>query len=483
MKKLFFFIGILLSLSVHSSHFATANLHYQYIGNQTNVPNQYLITLDFYGEITGVQWPQFFELNSISTCGVDTTTALDLTSFNQNEPLQLECAGQFGFIINTYIDTLVLDPCADWDFKVITSSRSPNSNLDLNFPNAFGFCFNAKLNNLNGQNSTATAFDPHPKWFCVGKEFYWERNYTDQDGDSLWISPNYIQGTNTLGAQLQLQYSAPNSLTSPFPIDPSVGYNLNSKNGDLYFKPDSSSTLNYLGYRVEEYRKTPNNTWTKVGQRYGETAVIIKDTCHNSVLTPFANQDTVRAVLGDTSISFGTTSEFFKFSAVPSDLFIHSPILQPVSVKSIQAIGLSSAKADSLRLGTFSPLTKKGIYKLVLREGLDGNSFLMSCGSEFDKTDTLYIDVDAHAYVGVRENDKLNFALYPNPAKNVLIINSVDIGLKTATIFTLSGMKLDEFRFKTSEISLKTSSYESGVYFIRIASELGVSTQRFLVKR
>ena len=484
MKKLFFLFVILFSLSGYSSHFATANLHYQYIGNQTNVPNQYLITLDFYGEINGIVWPQFFELNSKSTCGIDTTTALDLISYLKNEPLQLECAGQFGFIKNTYVDTLILGPCAGWDFKVKTGNRLEFNNLDTTFISDFRFCFNAKLNNLNGQNSTATALDPHPKWFCVDKEFYWQRNYTDQDGDSLWTSPDYLQGFDSAGNQVPIQYLSPNSLAKPFPVDPSVGYTMNSENGDLYFKPDSNSilTINYLGYRVEEYRKTPNNTWTKVGQRYGETAVIVQDTCHKNGLTPFANQDTVRAVLGDTSISFGTTSEFYKFSAVPSDLFILSPIYQPVSVKSIQALGLSSIKADSVRLGTFSPLSIKGVYTLVLRNGQDGNDFIMPCGVNFDRNDTLYINVDTHAYVNIQENQNNLFKLFPNPAKDYFSIQTEKIGQKTLSIMSVSGQVLDEYYFSDSEMTINTVQYENGIYLVKVTSESGMAVKRISIQ-
>ena len=474
---------MLYSISGFSSHFATANFHYQYIGNQTNVPHQYLITLDFYGGTTGVSWPPTLDLISKSTCGIDTTTTIDLIAFGQIEPFQLECAGQFSFIKNTYVDTLVLNPCADWDFKVKTGNRLNYNNLDTNNLSDFMLCFNAKLNNLNDPNSTATAWDPHPKFFCPDKEFYWDRGYTDSDGDSLWITPDYLQGYDTLGNQVSIQYLTPRNLSNPFYVDPSIGYNINNETGDFHFKPLSTSkaTVNYLGYKVEEYRKNPNNTWTKVGQRFGETIVIIKDSCHISGPVPFANQDTVRAVLGDTSISFGTTSEFFKFSAVPSDLFILSPILQPVSVKSIQTFGLSSVRADSVRLGTFSPLSIKGIYTLVLRNGQDGNDFIMPCALEFSKTDTLYIDVDTHSYVGIPENESINFTLYPNPAKQILNIKSNTTGVKTVSVFTLSGIKLDAFTFKDYETSLNIEAYKSGVYILQLSSNQNISTQRFIV--
>lgn len=78
-------------------------------------------------------------------------------------------------------------------------------------------------------------------------------------------------------------------------------------------------------------------------------------------------------------------------------------------------------------------------------------------------------------YDGVGEVNANGFTLYPNPASDFLKISGENIN--NVMIFNSVGQKVVEFEVINNELNIKTSTYENGVYFVKV----GNRTQRFVV--
>ena len=137
---------------------------------------------------------------------------------------------------------------------------------------------------------------------------------------------------------------------------------------------------------------------------------------------------------------------------------------------------------------------------------VEGNAFKFvawdeSVGSEstdftyiFDNTypeawvgDTFPIDVDApysmvtfSFSVGIDEN-AINVAIYPNPATDVLTINS-DSKISSVKVLNYLGQTIDIINVRGMEVTINTSTYDAGIYFMQIETEKGISTQKIIIE-
>jgi len=79
-------------------------------------------------------------------------------------------------------------------------------------------------------------------------------------------------------------------------------------------------------------------------------------------------------------------------------------------------------------------------------------------------------------FEGVSENNTENFKLFPNPVKNFLTITGQNI--EDIVIYNTLGQKVREFNTNENTLTISTSDFDNGVYFIRIN---GNHTKRFVV--
>ena len=81
----------------------------------------------------------------------------------------------------------------------------------------------------------------------------------------------------------------------------------------------------------------------------------------------------------------------------------------------------------------------------------------------------------------------INLQLYPNPASDVLNANLTLTGSSNVTVevVDLNGQVIKEVLNATlsgtQQIAVNTSTFSQGMYFLRIASAEGVSTNKFMV--
>ena len=71
--------------------------------------------------------------------------------------------------------------------------------------------------------------------------------------------------------------------------------------------------------------------------------------------------------------------------------------------------------------------------------------------------------------------------IYPNPANDILNINS-NSKISNVKVLNYLGQIIDNINVAGMEITISTSSYDAGIYFIQIETEKGISTQKIVIE-
>ena len=112
---------------------------------------------------------------------------------------------------------------------------------------------------------------------------------------------------------------------------------------------------------------------------------------------------------------------------------------------------------------TFADIDGDGDFDMIAGEG-DGNFYY------FENTSTV---------LGVERYNLLTVNLYPNPATNILTIDS-EIPLTKVEIYSILGKKVKEINSDFN--SIPTHNLSNGVYHIRMHSENGIATKKMIKK-
>lgn len=83
--------------------------------------------------------------------------------------------------------------------------------------------------------------------------------------------------------------------------------------------------------------------------------------------------------------------------------------------------------------------------------------------------------------VGVAEMSN-ETRIYPNPANSVLNINASS-NINMVEVFNMMGQKVASYNANDTFATINTSNLNAGVYTVRISTENGVATQKFMVAR
>jgi PKD repeat protein len=121
---------------------------------------------------------------------------------------------------------------------------------------------------------------------------------------------------------------------------------------------------------------------------------------------------------------------------------------------------------------------KSGTYSVKLRVVYDGGA-----------DDTLrnnYINVLTTSMNEISLNN-FNLALYPNPAKNnIFVESSVDNNNSVIELFNILGKKfhtIDFDKISNNKLEINISNLNKGIYFIKFTTENNVSkTEKFIVE-
>ena len=79
--------------------------------------------------------------------------------------------------------------------------------------------------------------------------------------------------------------------------------------------------------------------------------------------------------------------------------------------------------------------------------------------------------------MNVNEIADLKFKVYPNPAKDVVIIEAQS-DIQQVTLMGVNGVMLEDRKANSNQVELNLEGYSKGIYVIRIVTEDGVATRK-----
>ncbi len=82
---------------------------------------------------------------------------------------------------------------------------------------------------------------------------------------------------------------------------------------------------------------------------------------------------------------------------------------------------------------------------------------------------------------GVEEHG-LKTVIYPNPANNVLNINSTS-NINRVEVYNMMGQMVGMYEANDVNTQINTTHFANGVYTVKIETENGTSTKKFTVAR
>ncbi len=94
-------------------------------------------------------------------------------------------------------------------------------------------------------------------------------------------------------------------------------------------------------------------------------------------------------------------------------------------------------------------------------------------------THTIQVTLDATAGVDLLETD--NTSLFPNPANDVVYIQSSSV-IKSITVYDVQGRKIQTTEETSQDSKVNTSGMNSGVYFFSIETEKGTIVKKVLIQ-
>ena len=95
----------------------------------------------------------------------------------------------------------------------------------------------------------------------------------------------------------------------------------------------------------------------------------------------------------------------------------------------------------------------------------------------------LYIDdINITGTTSIADVESNNVSVYPNPANNVINVNSTS-NISNVEVYTITGQKVGDFTANSNSIAISTSNLTSGLYLMQIHTENGVINKKFTVAR
>jgi hypothetical protein len=102
----------------------------------------------------------------------------------------------------------------------------------------------------------------------------------------------------------------------------------------------------------------------------------------------------------------------------------------------------------------------------------------------FNCTDMFLLDIDDFTVtpgVGI-ENHDVKTVIFPNPANNVLNINST-ANINGVEVYNMMGQLVGSYSANDVNTQINTSRFANGVYTVKVTTENGTTTQKFTVAR
>lgn len=494
MKKNLLLIVILFLMTVpqlFASHISSLIINYKYIGDSTNVPGQYLVTVHGGNIYSGLSWPQKMKLyfETINCPGaVDSIDVVRRGSiFNPDkDTLSHLCQSPPYSAIKYKYDTLLtFTPqqlaCGIKMFISLQNLRTVFDNYS--YTTDYTMYTESTIHPLVAPvyNNSFVMHGPISRFLPVGRFVAINQFLSDPDGDSLYITKAAVR----TGPTTNIPFLAGYSLAKPMDCVDSIGFNLNNQNGALWFYAKTIGQWS-VGFQVQEYRTDtttglPVLIATSTFDRFIVTAALDSATLGNLAMQVAQANLPCKA----TSFEVQTNFDFFgeSLDATGSDFLFKDPNQNVLPILNISPINPYGAMNNAFIVTLADSLAATGRYTLVAKKGADHNTIFDECGRALPVNDSIHIFVTCSG-VGIAENEINNFPrFYPNPASEniTLKINEAN-AIHAIRLCDVQGRLLHEIIPATNQetMRLDISSLPVGVYCVQFFGTDRTITQKLI---
>ena len=408
MKKLYFFIALLLSFSSTASHLSGGDIQYRYIGDSTGIARHYKVILRLYRDVTGIGLPTNENVTVSSNCYGNINVPVTLVPGSGIvSPTLFDCvipsSATKTLEVYMYVGyTILPGNCSTFRFWYQNCCRPPGI-TNIAGSSGAGFYFDAELDNASqGQNSSPIFVSEPVRAFCVGNPFNWKQTTIEADGDSVVYSLINCR-ENAYPNQTDIPFDA--GWTAQQPVT-STYFNLNPNTGLISFLP-TNQEIDVLSVLVEEYRYDSTwGYWFKVGSASRDMMISISALCNSSAMSGVQYDSStypIDTVTGFPYVEVDCADSTFtlKFhinldgtSINDIDFRMTNTITnQPEAIQSIWSALDVNLETDSVVVNMLFPFSQEGNYYLYSKKGNDGNTLVNKCGIPMTEFDTILVKV------------------------------------------------------------------------------------------
>ena len=478
----------------HASHAAGGDITYEYIGDSTGIPYNYTITMTLYRREQGTTLSPSYKVDINSSCFGQSSVNLNQSNVqgfaqglppnNDTECIDHSDPGYYDgrILVYKYQGSVVLPgTCSDFTFSWSLCCRNTNIR-NLQNPGNYDLYLEAQLNNIYGPNNSPRFTASAIKFFCVGQQFKHSLGTVESDQDSLVFAL-----ANPLDdAGVSIPWDSAYSRTQP--MQTLNGFAFNTGNGSMIFTPSQAEVV-VLKIDVMEYRYDSTlATYLLIGQVSQDLQVPILNSCNSNVTSPglsiSGTSDTTlpEIACGEKKIYLSTSSRI-ECSTIASDGSDFALINSLGNLVPIIAAGTDSCSnffSNSLWLEFHKSISYNDTLTLISRKGNDLNVLYSSCGVELPSGDSIEVVVSGCAgNVKLEETPLMEFRLFPNPAKNLLITEFRNASShRKVSVFSLQGQLIEKFAASEKINTLNISGLAPGIYLLR-SSDPEFSVARF----
>lgn len=473
---------------ISASHVAGGTISYRYIGDSTNINNQYRVELKLFRDASGITMPTTQQVSICSSCSSNISITLPLVAGGPGSGVNsvYDCVSPSASGVPTleyYIyrgNVILPTTCANWIFSWETCCRNPSIS-NITTASSQAIYLYAYLNNTFSNNTSSKFPDNIVRAFRVQNPVNMSFTAINPDNDSVFyslVSPKAsVQNCNGF---VSVPYAMGYTAKKPFdesPTNPSV---FDSINGNYLAKPTATG-LYQVSVRIEEYKyNNVNQTYALVGRVFCDVPVIVTNSLSAQALVgtaidhtdpsftqnPSTGEWTLQKICNDSAIalSYSTDIDCSTLAADGSDFWILDPDGNPLPVIKTDWL-CASGKTRNIAIETAFPFAKNGRHVLRYKTGNDGNTVGSFCGIYANTGDSIIINVSGCSGIGIAENEANQIAVFPNPSAE-------------AVWFTMNGSE-ENFSYQLLDISgrqlqqgfgngLDISLLPKGVYIIKL---------------
>ena len=155
-----------------------------------------------------------------------------------------------------------------------------------------------------------------------------------------------------------------------------------------------------------------------------------------------------------------------------------------VMEEGIKLVWLTAIKAEQYTIYRNGTMIAEGVSEneyidTTAEPGQEYSYYVVGSNAWIQSNPSNEIRVD-WSTLKVEEDNENNVSLYPNPANEQL--NVIAKGLKQVTVFNMLGQKVLFKDANNEKTVLDVRTLNAGTYFIRVTTESGVTTEKFMKK-